>query len=206
MKYLVYKITNQINGKFYVGVHKTDNINDDYMGSGTILKRAQDKYGIENFTKEILAEFDNHEDMFNMEAKLVNEEFVSNQNTYNINCGGNGSFTHINERLKNDKDFRQKLNQKISEKQKKRFIEGKFDPYYLISFITENGFKGKTHTEDTKKQMSLSHKGKHDGSKNSQYGTCWIYNENIKESKKIKKEDLSFWLDNGWLKGRKLKF
>ena len=52
--YIVYKITNQINGKFYIGVHATSDVNDGYMGSGKYLKRAQNKHGIENFTKEIL--------------------------------------------------------------------------------------------------------------------------------------------------------
>lgn len=38
----------------------------------------------------------------------------------------------------------------------------------------------------------------------SAYGTCWIHND--KESKKIKKEKLDFYINNGWYKGRKMKF
>lgn len=45
MFYAIYKITNQIDGKFYIGSHKTKDLNDVYMGSGKYLIHAQKKYG-----------------------------------------------------------------------------------------------------------------------------------------------------------------
>lgn len=52
--YLIYKITNDINGKYYIGQHTTNNVFDDYMGSGKIIQEAEEKYGLSSFTKIIL--------------------------------------------------------------------------------------------------------------------------------------------------------
>jgi len=63
MFYIIYKTTNQINGKFYIGKHQTNDLNDGYLGSGTLLKRAIQKHGRQNFKKEILHVFDNEEEI-----------------------------------------------------------------------------------------------------------------------------------------------
>lgn len=88
--YTVYKTTNKINGKTYIGMHKTTNPNDDYLGSGKMLQRAFEKYGIENFKKEVLYVFDNRQEMILKEKELVNDAFVNSEKTYNLACGGNG--------------------------------------------------------------------------------------------------------------------
>ena len=94
-KYIVYKITNTINGKIYIGAEKTKNIFDKYYGSGTLIKKAVKKYGIENFKKEILYVFNNQKDMYEKERELVNEKFIKKENTYNLRIGGKGGWGHI---------------------------------------------------------------------------------------------------------------
>jgi len=89
MFYTVYKIVNKINEKIYVGFHKTNNLDDGYMGSGKLIKRALSKYGVENFTKEILKVFDTKAEAEAYEASVVDKDFTLREDTYNITIGGN---------------------------------------------------------------------------------------------------------------------
>lgn len=86
----LYKITNLLNGKYYYGVHSTNNINDSYMGSGILIRKAIKKYGKENFKKEILEYFDNDESMYKREKELITESIVNDENSYNLTIGGDG--------------------------------------------------------------------------------------------------------------------
>lgn len=88
----VYEIKNIINGKIYVGYHRTLDPYDDYYGSGVLINRAIKKYGKENFKKEILFIYENEKEARDKEAEIVNEEFVKRKDTYNLNVGGFGSF------------------------------------------------------------------------------------------------------------------
>ena len=83
-----YKITNNLNDHYYYGIHSTDNLNDGYMGSGTRLRYAYEKYGIENLTKEILKFFETREEAAKHEADVVNEVLIKDENCYNIILGG----------------------------------------------------------------------------------------------------------------------
>ena len=214
--YTIYKITNKIDGKFYIGSHKTKNLDDNYMGSGKYLKYAQEKYGIENFEKEILFVFDTPEEMYAKEAELVNEEFIVTENTYNLKVGGFGGWDYNNteegqklrehsyfnwqkaginsylQKYNNDLEFRQKVITHIKNISILGIIATK-EKY-------PNGtFYGKKHSNETKQKMSESAKGKHDGVLNSQYGTIWITNGT--ENKKIKKDEP---IPKGWVRGRKI--
>lgn len=85
----IYKITNKLNNKEYIGVHKTECIDDDYMGSGTAITNAIKKYGKNQFNKQILEYFNTEEEAYFRESQIVNENYVKSQNTYNQTIGGN---------------------------------------------------------------------------------------------------------------------
>ena len=141
------------------------------MGSGKILKQAIEKYGLENFQKEILFQFDNENEMNAKEAELVTEEFVKEYTNYNLCPGGKGGFGYINSSGKNlygmngktpnakdnldrgrqtqktlresDKEWRRKVSEKISK-----------------SLVGRPGtFLGKVHTDETKLKISEKNTG-----------------------------------------------
>lgn len=91
----VYQTTNIVNNKIYVGVHSTSDPYDSYLGSGVAIKRAIEKYGKHNFTKEILAIYESSADAYQKEFEIVNSDFISRPDTYNQTIGGNGGWNHV---------------------------------------------------------------------------------------------------------------
>jgi group I intron endonuclease len=207
MFYLIYKITNKLDGKIYIGSHKTKNINDDYMGSGKYLNHAYKKHGIENFIKEILFVYDNAKDMYTKEAELVNEDFLAEANTYNLKKGGFGGFDYINNiGLNNKANQCSKGGKKVSTNGGgfKGKTHSEDTKKYLSKILTRRPgtFNGRTHTDSTKQQMRDVKKGTGLGKANSQFGTVWITNG--KENLKIQKDKISKYYDLGYSKGRKV--
>lgn len=92
--YTVYKITNLLNEKTYIGVHKTNDPYDSYMGSGSAIKNAIKKHGKENFKKEVLLVTENKADAYELEKKLTID--YNESNNYNMRLGGVGGFTKEN--------------------------------------------------------------------------------------------------------------
>ncbi len=213
MNYLIYKITNKLNNKIYVGKHKTEFLADGYFGSGLLLKRAVEKHGKENFTREILFECKSEEEMNQKEADIVDEEFVSRDDTYNIMLGGNGGFDYINSENKNGNDVNRSPEHYVkmgSAAANKIWKKWESDPNFreefrvklsnrsvLYQLTNGNPFKGKKHSDETKQKMREARKGKVDGNKNPSFGKHWITNGLV--SKLVPKENF---LPRGFRKGR----
>ena len=164
--FYIYRITNLINGKTYIGQHKYKDLNDDYMGSGVHLKRAQKKYGIENFKKDIL--------VFGIVKKsfidLLEKEYIKfyrsiGKAEYNIADGGQGGS------LNKGKHFSEGHKRKLSEARM-----GERNPQYGKPLSEEHKRKiseackgrpgtnkGKCLSEEQKNKISEANKGKHTG-------------------------------------------
>lgn len=96
--YIVYKTTNLVNGKFYIGVHKTDDPNESsYLGSGKLLLQAIEKYGRLQFKRETLFSFHESLDAFEKEKELLTEELLHSEQCYNLKRGGLGGWRYVHE-------------------------------------------------------------------------------------------------------------
>jgi group I intron endonuclease len=88
----VYITTNLINGKQYIGDHSTNNLVDNYTGSGKLINRAIKKYGKKNFKTEILEQLDTKEEAFNLQEKYITEYNTLQPNGYNISPMGGSKY------------------------------------------------------------------------------------------------------------------
>jgi len=211
MHYLIYKITNRLNNKFYVGKHKTENKDDDYFGSGILIERAISKHGKENFVKEILFDLPTEEEMNQKEADIVDEDFVARDDTYNLKLGGQGGYDYINSTRKNiyqnhNRTPARRLACSIAQKNRiEKMSDAEFEAWTektTLNFrryeqLFGYAFTGKKHSAETKDQMRKSHIGKHVGKLNGSFGTHWITN-GIKNARV--KRDLP--IPSGWKTGR----
>jgi hypothetical protein len=160
MYHLVYKTTCLINNKIYIGCHSTINLNDNYLGSGTLLKKAIKKYGKENFIREFILVCESRNEAYRKEKEIVNEDFISREDNYNMKIGGEGGFGFVNSRIKLDKEYKEKIYNKISESIKNLYKEGKLKGWKSVmknNWISP--FKGMNHSDLTKIKMSESKKG-----------------------------------------------
>jgi hypothetical protein len=225
MFYTIYKTTNLTNGKFYIGKHQTDNLDDGYLGSGKHLKCAIGKYGHDKFSKEILYVFDNEIEMNQKEFELVTQEFCLREDTYNICVGGHGGFGYINSQpelvakrdaYKNKLAGRNAANKVLVEKygsltnfnrvgsplglkkiEELRNNDPEFD--HKMRQSAKRGLEKALSTESKEKRKNtMRERGHSKGASNSQYGTFWITDGS--KNKKIKKSDQ---IPEGWYKGRK---
>lgn len=197
--HFIYKTTNLLNSRYYIGMHSTNNLKDGYVGSGKQLRSAIRKYGVENFKVEILEYLTDTSSLILREKEIVNKDILKDPNCMNLMIGGKGGFI----------SDEQQLRRSIAGTLRHKYLLETSEEYkitYLRSFkagidrLYQSGHYHKKHTAATKSKIKLSMKGKGVGNTNSQFGTCWITNG--LQNKKIKKEDLNNFLLSGWKLGR----
>jgi len=147
---IIYKTTNLINGKWYIG--KDEKNNPNYLGSGKLLLRAIAKYGKNNFNKEILAESLSSNELAKLEKLFIEKtNAVQDKNSYNIADGGYGGNTLAG--------FSNNERQLFGEKMKEILVSLPEDKKMKRAEKISKALKGKPKTEDHKNKISESKTG-----------------------------------------------
>jgi len=175
-----YRITNQINWKYYFGIHSTNSLDDGYLGTGKLIKRAIKFYGKENFVKTIIADYPTRKEASDHEKLAVTKFQIEDQNCYNVRTGGDNEnvmiFTkedvdriygsrrgiprtdEIKERISKTltgKSVSEETRKLLSKLGKERNLTGERSP----NFGKPGRFAGKHHSEESKQRISDSNVG-----------------------------------------------
>lgn len=196
----IYKITRD-DGRYYIGMHSTDDLEDGYFGSGKKITRSIKKHGKESHHKEILEFLPDRNSLAAREKQIVCEQLLKDAMCMNIAGGGHpsGFFSEQHER-----NFRAANHIGGSKTIKSNSKAATLKAARIKCEVTtkERGTKftrgmlGKSHTTKSKALMSEAQSA----NRNSQYGTCWV-SDGVKPIK-IRLEKLDEYISNGFTRGR----
>jgi hypothetical protein len=164
--YIIYKTTNLLNGRYYIGMHETACVDDGYLGSGRRIKAEIKKYGRENFKREVIKELDTRQEMIEAEAALVTEDLRQDPLCLNLKNGGSGGQDKsvavanwqseeyrqsqaegLRQKWQSDENYRLTTVAHSSETMRQTHAAGK---------IKYDTFTGRKHSEETKQKMRES--------------------------------------------------
>ena len=202
----IYETTNLINGKKYIGKHKSSKFDNKYYGSGVALNQDIEKYGKENFSIKIIEEISDDKDYKYLSERecswIEATNAVKSDKYYNNSYGGeNEGWQGINKARKENPDYYKKhhwsktgkYNPK-NRKYSKEEIEGfKNRHWSKLGYSVWNKGVLIPKEQQTEHQKNFGPICK---------GTIWINNNKI--NKRIQSKELDYYLNLGWQKGRKL--
>lgn len=200
--HIIYKTTNLVDGTFYIGRHSTRILEDEYLGSGTHLRRAVKKYGKSFFKRDILEFAASLQSLKIREKEIVNEELLCNPQCINLRKGGDGwdSFeasamaTKRNIGLTGTEQARTAAKKSV-ETRRSRGIK----PWGGNGV---NSFLGRNHSESTLAQMRASQrKVNRSGENHHMFGKRFAWINKDKITIRIALDKLDSYLTEGWKRG-----
>lgn len=154
MFYYTYKVVllkGSLAGKYYYGQHRTKNLEDGYIGSGTRIASYFKKYPkIEGVTyvRQILAFYSDEEELNRAEALLIGDLYKTDPNCLNLKAGGiQGKYSKevVEKRAQAHKGLKPRLGSHPSEETRKKMSES---------------HKGRKTSQETKEKMRQANTGK----------------------------------------------
>ena len=181
--HIMYETINLVNNKKYRGRHSTNNLGDNYIGSGKTMKKAIKKYGKINFKMEILQFCDSFEELIEKESIYVNKEWINRKDTYNIIIGGAGIIPGTPSPKKGIK-MSDKARKNMSISAKGKILSDKTKKKISDAHKGNNNFfYGKTHSDEVRKKISLACSGEN----HPNYGKS-TWNKGIKMTNEFRKK------------------
>ena len=151
----IYKGTNLINNKIYIGQHKSDGFDPKYYGSGKLWKRAYNKYGLNNIKIELIEECNSREELNTREAFWI-KTYNSQDKLIGYNILGNDMSPHAANGKNNGM-----YGKKHSEETRKKLSEAaKHRPPRTLEERKKQGRPGIPKSEEHRKKISNALKGK----------------------------------------------
>lgn len=167
----IYETTNLINGKKYIGKHKSNKFDNNYLGSGISLGRAINKYGKENFSIKILEEINtNQEDLDNKETYYIEKyNAVKDKNYYNHSYGGKEEgWQGFNKARKENPTLGGMYGKHHTKESKNKISISKKEKFKNLNEIEKYHIGAKERWKDLKQRQEQSERFK--GKNNPRYG------------------------------------
>ena len=208
VKHIVYKTTNNLNKKYYIGIHSTEDINDEYLGCGhwrgrkiyadtkSPILNAFLKYGDENFTRDVLFIFESREEALLKERELIN---ITDRDCYNAREGGENGYVYT-------EDAKSKMSASAKERSKRILLQTNLLREYNkwrtgktyaeiygdekareVSIKKVKSLTGRKLSDEHRRKMSNNRKGKDCGKTK---GRIQVWNALENKGIRLTKEDL----------------
>lgn len=206
----IYKITRE-DGKYYIGMHSTDDLEDGYFGSGQLLWKSIKKHGKEKHSKEILEFLPSRKDLKDRERMLVNEELLGDPLCMNLKLGGEGGWEHLSPKIVRENAIKNsgfaRFNSLPVESQRAirsgQALGGRTAGRMAESTRTRAATNASVQNSAIEKRKRTFKERAHmQGENNSQFGTIWITNG--LRCIKIKPNEMDAFRTQGWVRGRKV--
>lgn len=198
----IYRTINTKNNKKYIGQHKAEKFDENYKGSGKILKQAFKKYGFNNFKVELLQECETADDLDKAEEFWIAKyNAAKSEEYYNILKGGNKNSYIVTQETKDKISQYNKNTLFVNKDRKSKRISKEELDLYLQQGWQKGRYVKTIDTESISKRVKKAFENPEVRYKCGigTRGKIWIYKEN--ERKIINPSELDSYLQQGWQRG-----
>lgn len=214
--HVIYKTTCLVTGRYYIGMHSTDDLADGYIGSGKRLWSSIKKHGAEQHVCKVLEHLPSRAALRLREAELVNEQLLEDKQCMNLALGGDGSWEHVNANRTSEQWLalhkaghagmtksltQEQVSDRASKGMKTTWARHRIIMCQAVTKGQQAATAAAASVEaQAKRRATMQTRGHSQGTKNPMYGKRWIHKDDA--VKLILKDEVEPYLQQGWALGR----